>query len=247
MSLLLRRPPGREAYPGDVFYLHSRLLERAAKVINDDKIASQMNDLPDSIKGIVKGGGSLTALPVIETQAGDVSAYIPTNVISITDGQIFLESNLFLSGVRPAINVGISVSRVGGSAQIKSMKKIAGTLKLDQAQYRELEAFAKFGSDLDAATTAVIEKGKRNVEILKQGQYSPLRVEEQAAIIYCGTNGLLMDVPVEKIKEFEEEYISFLHSKHQLTLDELSQGKLTDEIKTTLEKVAADLSSKYAK
>ena len=247
MSLLLRRPPGREAYPGDVFYLHSRLLERAAKVINDDKIASQMNDLPDSIKGIVKGGGSLTALPVIETQAGDVSAYIPTNVISITDGQIFLESNLFLSGVRPAINVGISVSRVGGSAQIKSMKKIAGTLKLDQAQYRELEAFAKFGSDLDAATTAVIEKGKRNVEILKQGQYSPLRVEEQAAIIYCGTNGLLMDVPVEKIKEFEEEYISFLHSKHQLTLDELSQGKLTDEIKSTLEKVAADLTSKYVK
>ena len=247
VSLLLRRPPGREAYPGDVFYLHSRLLERAAKVINDDKIASQMNDLPDSIKGIVKGGGSLTALPVIETQAGDVSAYIPTNVISITDGQIFLESNLFLSGVRPAINVGISVSRVGGSAQIKSMKKIAGTLKLDQAQYRELEAFAKFGSDLDAATTAVIEKGKRNVEILKQGQYSPLRVEEQAAIIYCGTNGLLMDVPVEKIKEFEEEYISFLHSKHQETLDDLSQGKLTDEIKTTLEKVAADLSSKYAK
>ena len=247
VSLLLRRPPGREAYPGDVFYLHSRLLERAAKVINDDKIASQMNDLPDSIKGIVKGGGSLTALPVIETQAGDVSAYIPTNVISITDGQIFLESNLFLSGVRPAINVGISVSRVGGSAQIKSMKKIAGTLKLDQAQYRELEAFAKFGSDLDAATTAVIEKGKRNVEILKQGQYSPLRVEEQAAIIYCGTNGLLMDVPVEKIKEFEEEYISFLHSKHQATLDDLSQGKLTDEIKTTLEKVAADLSSKYAK
>ena len=247
VSLLLRRPPGREAYPGDVFYLHSRLLERAAKVINDDKIASQMNDLPDSIKGIVKGGGSLTALPVIETQAGDVSAYIPTNVISITDGQIFLESNLFLSGVRPAINVGISVSRVGGSAQIKSMKKIAGTLKLDQAQYRELEAFAKFGSDLDAATTAVIEKGKRNVEILKQGQYSPLRVEEQAAIIYCGTNGLLMDVPVEKIKEFEEEYISFLHSKHQLTLDELSQGKLTDEIKSTLEKVAADLTSKYVK
>ena len=247
VSLLLRRPPGREAYPGDVFYLHSRLLERAAKVINDDKIASQMNDLPESIRGIVKGGGSLTALPVIETQAGDVSAYIPTNVISITDGQIFLESNLFLSGVRPAINVGISVSRVGGSAQIKSMKKIAGTLKLDQAQYRELEAFAKFGSDLDAATTAVIEKGKRNVEILKQGQYSPLRVEEQAAIIYCGTNGLLMDVPVNKIKEFEEEYISFLHSKHQETLDDLAAGKLTDDIKSTLEKVAADLSLKYSK
>ena len=238
---------GREAYPGDVFYLHSRLLERAAKVINDDTIASQMNDLPESLKGIVKGGGSLTALPIIETQAGDVSAYIPTNVISITDGQIFLESNLFLSGVRPAINVGISVSRVGGAAQIKSMKKISGTLKLDQAQYRELEAFAKFGSDLDAATNAVIEKGKRNVEILKQGQYSPLRVEEQAAIIFCGTNGLLMDVPVNKIKEFETEYISFLHSKHQDTLDALASGKLTDEIKSTLESVAADLSSKYVK
>jgi F-type H+-transporting ATPase subunit alpha len=247
VSLLLRRPPGREAYPGDVFYLHSRLLERAAKVINDDKIAAQMNDLPASLKNIVKGGGSLTALPIIETQAGDVSAYIPTNVISITDGQIFLESNLFLSGVRPAINVGISVSRVGGNAQIKSMKKISGTLKLDQAQYRELEAFAKFGSDLDAATNAVIEKGKRNVEILKQGQYSPLRVEEQAAIIYCGTNGLLMDVPVNKIKEFEGEYISFLHAKNQDTLDALAQGKLTDEIKSTLEKVAFELSSKYAK
>ena len=245
VSLLLRRPPGREAYPGDVFYLHSRLLERAAKVINDDKIASQMNDLPDSLKDVVKGGGSLTALPIIETQAGDVSAYIPTNVISITDGQIFLESNLFLSGVRPAINVGISVSRVGGSAQIKSMKKISGTLKLDQAQYRELEAFAKFGSDLDAATTAVIEKGKRNVEILKQGQYSPLRVEEQAAIIYCGTNGLLMNVPVEKIKQFEGEYIDFLHNKHQDVLDALADGKLTDKIKETLEDVAKELSSKY--
>ena len=247
VSLLLRRPPGREAYPGDVFYLHSRLLERSAKVINDDKIAAQMNDLPESLKGMVKGGGSLTALPIIETQAGDVSAYIPTNVISITDGQIFLESNLFLSGVRPAINVGISVSRVGGAAQIKSMKKISGTLKLDQAQYRELEAFAKFGSDLDAATNAVIEKGKRNVEILKQGQYSPLRVEEQAAIIYCGTNGLLMDVPVNKIKEFEAEYIAFLHTKHQDALDALAVGKLSDEIKLTLESVAADLTSKYAK
>ena len=245
VSLLLRRPPGREAYPGDVFYLHSRLLERAAKVINDDKIASQMNDLPDSLKDKVKGGGSLTALPIIETQAGDVSAYIPTNVISITDGQIFLESNLFLSGVRPAINVGISVSRVGGAAQIKSMKKISGTLKLDQAQYRELEAFAKFGSDLDAATTAVIEKGKRNVEILKQGQYSPLRVEEQAAIIYCGTNGLLMDVPVNKIKEFESDYIAFLHSKHQDILDSLAKGKLSDEITNTLKSVAKELSSKY--
>ena len=247
VSLLLRRPPGREAYPGDVFYLHSRLLERAAKVVNDDEIATQMNDLPESLKEKVKGGGSLTALPIIETQAGDVSAYIPTNVISITDGQIFLESDLFLSGVRPAINVGISVSRVGGNAQIKSMKKIAGTLKLDQAQYRELEAFAKFGSDLDAATTAIIEKGKRNVEILKQGQYSPLRVEEQAAIIYCGTNGLLMDVPVNKIRAFETEFISFIHQKHQNILDDLAAGKLSDEITSTLEKIAADLTKKYAK
>ena len=210
------------------------------------KIAAQMNDLPKSLKDKVKGGGSLTALPIIETQAGDVSAYIPTNVISITDGQIFLESNLFLSGVRPAINVGISVSRVGGSAQIKSMKKISGTLKLDQAQYRELEAFAKFGSDLDAATKAVIEKGKRNVEILKQGQYSPLRVEEQAAIIYCGTNGLLMDVPVNKIKEFETEFISYLHQKHQNVLDDLASGKLNDEITNTLESVVSDLTPKYA-
>ena len=246
VSLLLRRPPGREAYPGDVFYLHSRLLERAAKVINDDAIAAQMNDLPESLKGMVKGGGSLTALPIIETQAGDVSAYIPTNVISITDGQIFLDGDLFNSGVRPAINVGISVSRVGGSAQIKSMKKISGTLKLDQAQYRELEAFAKFGSDLDAATTAVIEKGKRNVEILKQGQYSPLRVEEQAAIIFCGTNGLLMDVPTEKVKEFEAEFISFLHNKHQDVLDALAAGKLSDDITDTLRAVCADLSKKYA-
>ena len=247
VSLLLRRPPGREAYPGDVFYLHSRLLERAAKVINDDAIAAQMNDLPKSLKDKVKGGGSLTALPIIETQAGDVSAYIPTNVISITDGQIFLESALFLSGVRPAINVGISVSRVGGNAQIKSMKKIAGTFKLDQAQYRELEAFAKFGSDLDAVTTTIIEKGKRNVEILKQGQYSPLRVEEQAAIIYCGTNGLLMDVPVNKIKEFETEFISFMHQKHQNLLDDLAIGKLTQEITSIIEKVTADLSKKYVK
>ena len=246
VSLLLRRPPGREAYPGDVFYLHSRLLERAAKVINDDAIAAQMNDLPDSLKDKVKGGGSLRALPIIETQAGDVSAYIPTNVISITDGQIFLDGDLFNSGVRPAINVGISVSRVGGSAQIKSMKKISGTLKLDQAQFRELEAFAKFGSDLDAATKAVIDKGQRNVEILKQGQYSPLRVEEQAAIIFCGTNGLLMDVPTEKIKEFEGEFIAFLHQKHQDVLDALAAGKLSDEIKNTLRAVAADLSKKYS-
>ncbi|MBL4587412.1 MAG: F0F1 ATP synthase subunit alpha, partial [Flavobacteriales bacterium] len=215
VSLLLRRPPGREAYPGDVFYLHSRLLERAAKVINDDKVAKEMNDLPDSLKGMVKGGGSLTALPIIETQAGDVSAYIPTNVISITDGQIFLESNLFNSGVRPAINVGISVSRVGGSAQIKSMKKVAGTLKLDQAQYRELEAFAKFGSDLDAATMGILEKGKRNVEILKQGQYAPVSVEKQVAIIYLGSKGLLNKVPVNKVREFEVEFLDYMEAKHR--------------------------------
>jgi len=245
VSLLLRRPPGREAYPGDVFYLHSRLLERAAKVINDDGIAAQMNDLPESIKGKVKGGGSLTALPIIETQAGDVSAYIPTNVISITDGQIFLESDLFNSGVRPAINVGISVSRVGGNAQIKSMKKVAGTLKLDQAQYRELEAFSKFGSDLDAATMAVINKGKRNVEILKQGVNSPMAVENQIAIIYCGTKGLLNKVPVDKVKEFEREFVDYMNNKHRDVLDTLQSGKLTDEATATLEKVAADLTSKY--
>ena len=245
VSLLLRRPPGREAYPGDVFYLHSRLLERAAKINSNDAIAKNMNDLPDSIRSIVKGGGSLTALPIIETQAGDVSAYIPTNVISITDGQIFLETNLFNAGVRPAINVGISVSRVGGNAQIKSMKKIAGTLKLDQAQYRELEAFSKFGSDLDAATKSVLDKGSRNVEILKQGQFSPLRVEQQIAIIYCGTKGLLRDVPVNKVKEFEVEYLHFLESKHKNVLEELKAGKLTDETTSTLEKVAKDLSGKY--
>lgn len=245
VSLLLRRPPGREAYPGDVFYLHSRLLERAAKVNASDEIASQMNDLPESLKDKVKGGGSLTALPIIETQAGDVSAYIPTNVISITDGQIFLESNLFLSGVRPAINVGISVSRVGGSAQVKSMKKVAGTLKLDQAQYRELEAFAKFGSDLDAATMSVLEKGKRNVEILKQDENSPLTVEQQTAIIYCGTNGLLGKVPVNKIKEFEEEYLSYMEVKHKDVLEALKAGKLDNDITGTLKKVAEDLSAKY--
>ncbi len=245
VSLLLRRPPGREAYPGDVFYLHSRLLERAAKIINSDEIAAQMNDLPDSLRDKVKGGGSLTALPIIETQAGDVSAYIPTNVISITDGQIFLESNLFLSGVRPAINVGISVSRVGGAAQIKSMKKVAGTLKLDQAQYRELEAFAKFGSDLDPATMAVLGKGARNVEILKQAENSPVPVEKQVAIIYLGTKGLLSKVPVDKIKEFEVEFLDFMDAKHRDVLDTLKAGKLTDEVTSTLEKVAADLSSKY--
>ena len=245
VSLLLRRPPGREAYPGDVFYLHSRLLERAAKVNSSDTIASQMNDLPDSIKHLVKGGGSLTALPIIETQAGDVSAYIPTNVISITDGQIFLEANLFNAGVRPAINVGISVSRVGGNAQIKSMKKIAGTLKLDQAQYRELEAFAKFGSDLDAATMAVLSKGERNVEILKQGEGAPVPVEQQVAIIYCGSKGLMNDVPVKKIREFEEEFLSFMRNSHADVLADLKSGKIKDSAASTIEKVAADLSAKY--
>ena len=245
VSLLLRRPPGREAYPGDVFYLHSRLLERAAKINSNDEIAKNMNDLPDSIKDIVKGGGSLTALPIIETQAGDVSAYIPTNVISITDGQIFLELNLFNAGVRPAINVGISVSRVGGNAQIKSMKKVAGTLKLDQAQYRELEAFSKFGSDLDAATKSVLDKGARNVEILKQAQFSPARVEQQIAIIYCGTKGLLRNVPVNKVKEFEAEYIAFLEAKHKNILNDLKAGKFTDEITNVLEAVAKDLSANY--
>ncbi|MCB0704005.1 MAG: F0F1 ATP synthase subunit alpha [Saprospiraceae bacterium] len=253
VSLLLRRPPGREAYPGDVFYLHSRLLERAAKIIANDDIARSMNDLPETLakakdeKGnpLVKGGGSLTALPIIETQAGDVSAYIPTNVISITDGQIFLESNLFNAGVRPAINVGISVSRVGGSAQIKSMKKVAGTLKLDQAQYRELEAFAKFGSDLDAATQAVLEKGKRNVEILKQPQYSPVSVEKQVAIIYLGTKGLLKDVPVNKVKEFETVFLTALEHDHPEVLKAFAAGKLADDMLKIVEKVAADISSQY--
>jgi len=247
VSLLLRRPPGREAYPGDVFYLHSRLLERAAKIINSDKIANDMNDLPKSLKdaGIVKGGGSLTALPIIETQAGDVSAYIPTNVISITDGQIFLESNLFNAGVRPAINVGISVSRVGGNAQIKSMKKVSGTLKLDQAQYRELEAFAKFGSDLDAATQAVLGKGERNVEILKQPQFSPMSVEKQVAIIYLASKNLMRDVPVDKIRDFQEVYLMKMENLHKETLNTLKAGKLTDETKATMEKVAAELVPQY--
>ena len=245
VSLLLRRPPGREAYPGDVFYLHSRLLERAAKVISDDTIAKQMNDLPASLKDKVKGGGSLTALPIIETQAGDVSAYIPTNVISITDGQIFLESDLFNSGIRPAINVGISVSRVGGSAQIKSMKKVAGTLKLDQAQYRELEAFAKFGSDLDAATKSVLDKGARNVEILKQREGDPFTVERQIAIIYVGTKGLIQNVPINKVKDFENEYLDFLEAKHSDVMASLKSGKYTDENTAVLEKVAKELASKY--
>jgi F-type H+-transporting ATPase subunit alpha len=245
VSLLLRRPPGREAYPGDVFYLHSRLLERAAKINASDSIAQSMNDLPESIKHLVKGGGSLTALPIIETQAGDVSAYIPTNVISITDGQIFLESNLFNSGIRPAINVGISVSRVGGNAQIKSMKKVAGTLKLDQAQYRELEAFSKFGSDLDAATKSVLDKGSRNTEILKQGQFSPFRVEQQIAIIYLGTKNMLRSVPVNKVSEFEKEFLDSMERKYKATLDALKAGQFTDEITKTLETCANDLLAKY--
>ena len=246
VSLLLRRPPGREAYPGDVFYLHSRLLERAAKVIADDNIAKQMNDLPASLKDKVKGGGSLTALPIIETQAGDVSAYIPTNVISITDGQIFLESDLFNAGIRPAINVGISVSRVGGSAQIKSMKKVAGTLKLDQAQYRELEAFSKFGSDLDAATKAVLDKGARNVEILKQREGDPYPVEKQIAIIYAGVKGLMQPVPVAKIKEFEKDYLTVLEANHADTLVALKAGKYTDEIEAILTKTAKEVAAKFA-
>ena len=245
VSLLLRRPPGREAYPGDVFYLHSRLLERAAKIIESDEIAAQMNDLPPVLKPIVKGGGSLTALPVIETQAGDVSAYIPTNVISITDGQIFLETSLFNSGVRPAINVGISVSRVGGNAQIKSMKKIAGTLKLDQAQFRELESFAKFGSDVDASTKNVLDKGARNVEILKQPQYSPMKVEEQIAIIFCGVKALLQKVPTNRIKNFEADYIQTLHENHQDILDVLKSGKIDDDIMKSLTEVCKQVAKKY--
>jgi F-type H+/Na+-transporting ATPase subunit alpha len=245
VSLLLRRPPGREAYPGDVFYLHSRLLERAAKINASDEIARNMNDLPESIRPLVKGGGSLTALPIIETQAGDVSAYIPTNVISITDGQIFLESNLFNAGIRPAINVGISVSRVGGNAQIKSMKKVAGTLKLDQAQYRELEAFSKFGSDLDAATKSVLDKGSRNTEILKQAQFSPLRVEQQIAIIYLGTKNFVRSVPVNKVREFEREFLDTMERKQKATLDALKAGQFNDDITKVLEATATDLLAKY--
>ena len=245
VSLLLRRPPGREAYPGDVFYLHSRLLERAARIISSDVIAKQMNDLPASIRDMVKGGGSLTALPIIETQAGDVSAYIPTNVISITDGQIFLETTLFNSGIRPAINVGISVSRVGGDAQIKSMKKVAGTLKLDQAEYRELEAFAKFGSDLDASTKAVLDKGSRNVEILKQLQYTPMPVEKQIAIIFCGTRNLLKNIPTENIANFEVEFLHHMEVSHKEVLKNLQEGKLPDEDVKTLEQAASEISRKY--
>ena len=245
VSLLLRRPPGREAYPGDVFYLHSRLLERAAKIINSDEIAAQMNDLPECLRSKVKGGGSLTALPIIETQAGDVSAYIPTNVISITDGQIFLESNLFNSGVRPAINVGISVSRVGGNAQIKGMKKIAGTLKLDQAQFRELEAFSKFGSDLDAATMRVLDKGRKNVEILKQGQYAPVKIEHQIAVIYCGVKELLRNVPVNKVKAFEADFIELMEMQYKETLEALRKGSLTDKETQAIEKAAAEVAERF--
>ncbi|MBL7861139.1 MAG: F0F1 ATP synthase subunit alpha [Cyclobacteriaceae bacterium] len=245
VSLLLRRPPGREAYPGDVFYLHSRLLERAAKIINNDGIAANMNDLPPSLKAIVKGGGSLTALPIIETQANDVSAYIPTNVISITDGQIFLETNLFNSGIRPAINVGISVSRVGGNAQIKSMKKVAGTLKLDQAQFRELEAFSKFGSDLDAATKLTIERGRRNTEVLKQPQYAPVPVEEQVAMILASTKGYIDKVPVVKVKEFEKEFIGLMKAQHRQVLDNFRAGKFEDADVEVVKKTATELASKY--
>jgi F-type H+/Na+-transporting ATPase subunit alpha len=247
VSLLLRRPPGREAYPGDVFYLHSRLLERAAKINKSDVIAKAMNDLPPSLKDVVKGGGSLTALPIIETQAGDVSAYIPTNVISITDGQIFLETNLFNSGIRPAINVGISVSRVGGNAQIKSMKKVAGTLKLDQAQFRELEAFAKFGSDLDASTKLTIERGRRNLEILKQAQYSPVAVEEQIAIIYVSINGIIDNVPVKDVKQFQSEFLTLMRTSQKDTLNALKAGKYDDAITAVLKKTAQEVAQKYGK
>ncbi len=246
VSLLLRRPPGREAYPGDIFYLHSRLLERAAKIIEDDSVAKQMNDIPPSIKHMVKGGGSLTALPIIETQAGDVSAYIPTNVISITDGQIYLETDLFNAGIRPAINVGISVSRVGGNAQIKAMKKIAGRLKIDQARYRELEAFAKFGSELDAATLSILEKGRRNVEILKQDKYSPMPVEHQIAIIFAGTRNLLREVPVDRVKDFEKEYLDYLETHHrQDALDILAQGKIDENVEKILTEVANKIAENY--
>jgi F-type H+-transporting ATPase subunit alpha len=242
---LLRRPPGREAYPGDVFYLHSRLLERAAKIISKDEIAQKMNDLPETIKHLVKGGGSLTALPIIETQAGDVSAYIPTNVISITDGQIFLEGNLFNAGIRPAINVGISVSRVGGNAQIKSMKKVAGTLKLDQALYRELEAFSKFGGDLDAATKAVLDKGARNVEILKQPQFSPYSVEKQVAMIYLGTNGLLTDVAIKNVKAFEEHFLMEMDNKYADILAEFKKGNLPEDGIKKMVELAKEIIPQY--
>ena len=246
VSLILRRPSGREAYPGDIFYLHSRLLERAAKIINQQEVAEQMNDLPPSLKGKVKAGGSLTALPIIETQAGDVSAYIPTNVISITDGQIFLETDLFNQGFRPAINVGISVSRVGGSAQIKSMKKVAGTLKIDQAQYRELEAFSKFSSDMDSVTAMAIDRGRKNNQLLIQLQYSPMPVGEQVAILYCGTHGLMRDIPISKVRAFQDAFLTYLRANHQKdVLDVLASGKITDEITSLIEKLAADAAGQF--
>ncbi len=246
VSLILRRPSGREAYPGDIFYLHSRLLERAAKIINQQEVAEQMNDLPPSLKGKVKAGGSLTALPIIETQAGDVSAYIPTNVISITDGQIFLETDLFNQGFRPAINVGISVSRVGGSAQIKSMKKVAGTLKIDQAQYRELEAFSKFSSDMDSVTAMAIDRGRKNNQLLIQPQYSPMPVGEQVAILYCGTHGLMRDIPISKVRAFQDAFLTYLRANHQKDVfDVLASGKITDEITSLIEKVAADAAGQF--
>ena len=246
VSLILRRPSGREAYPGDIFYLHSRLLERAAKIINQQEVAEQMNDLPPSLKGKVKAGGSLTALPIIETQAGDVSAYIPTNVISITDGQIFLETDLFNQGFRPAINVGISVSRVGGSAQIKSMKKVAGTLKIDQAQYRELEAFSKFSSDMDSVTAMAIDRGRKNNQLLIQPQYSPMPVGEQVAILYCGTHGLMRDIPISKVRAFQDSFLTSLRANHQAdVIDVLAAGKISDEITATIEKLAAEVAGQF--
>ena len=248
ISLILKRPSGREAYPGDIFYLHSRLLERAAKIIDNQEIASTMNDLPAPLKPIVKGGGSLTALPIIETQAGDVSAYIPTNVISITDGQIFLETGLFNEGIRPAINVGISVSRVGGSAQIKSMKKVAGTLKIDQAQYRELEAFTKFGGDMDAVTARVIDKGRKNQRLLVQPQYHPWAVADEVAVIYCGVNGLLQNVPLDKVADFEKQLVQLLHAKYNdSVLAPIAAGKLDDDIKSKLTEAAGEISAQYSK
>ncbi|MCH5326316.1 MAG: F0F1 ATP synthase subunit alpha [Duncaniella sp.] len=245
ISLVLKRPSGREAYPGDIFYLHSRLLERAAKIIDNQEVAANMNDLPASLKPIVKGGGSLTALPIIETQAGDVSAYIPTNVISITDGQIFLETALFNRGIRPAINVGISVSRVGGNAQIKSMKKVAGTLKIDQAQFRELESFTKFGGDIDAVTARVIDKGRKNERLLIQPQYTPLSVEDEVAVIFCGTRGLLESVPLDKVAEFEKNFLQLMHAKHPDTMDAIRAGKLDDDISAILTQAAAEIAAAY--
>ena len=245
VSLILRRPSGREAYPGDIFYLHSRLLERAARINNQTEVAEKMNDLPECMKGKVKGGGSLTALPIIETQAGDVSAYIPTNVISITDGQIYLDTNLFNSGTRPAIDVGISVSRVGGAAQIKSMKKVAGSLKIDQAQYRELESFSKFASDMDPVTAMTIDRGRKNNELLIQPQYSPMAVEEQVAILYCGTHGLMKDVPLDKVRDFQTNFLQIMRSNNASALEEIKSGKLSDEVCATIEKVAADLAEQY--